>query len=67
VCEGAVTERQYIEAVKSELRYSPIEIKVIAGEPNTAREMAKFAANEKRATAEEADRLRDASAAYDEV
>lgn len=67
VCEGAVTEKQYIEAVKTELRYSPIEVEVRAGDPNTAREMATFAAQKKRSAADEAIRLRDASIAYDEV
>jgi hypothetical protein len=67
VCEGAVTEREYIDAVKSELRYLPVDVEVIAGNPNTAREIVARAVDRMRETSEEAKRLRDSSLIYDEV
>jgi len=67
VCEGAVTEREYIDAVKSELRYLPVDVEVIAGDPNTAREIVARAAHRMKEAGEEAKRLRDSSLIYDEV
>jgi hypothetical protein len=62
-----VTEREYIYAVKSELRYLPVDVEVIAGNPNTAREIVARAVDRIRETSEEAKRLRDSSLIYDEV
>jgi hypothetical protein len=67
VCEGAVTEREYIDAVRRELRYLPIDIEVCAGNPNTAREIVAHAVEKMKRAKDSASRSGDATAAYDEV
>jgi hypothetical protein len=67
VCEGAVTEKEYIDTVKNELRYIPVDVEINAGNPNTAREIVEYAATKKKSATEKATKQGDESLAYDEV
>jgi hypothetical protein len=66
VCEGAVTEPGYFNALRQEARNRLVEV-VIDDEGGVPKTLVERASQRKKAAAKEAERLRDDNIAYDEV